>query len=127
MPTNEERRIIAKDIRDNYACDGLGVKIVTPHNIALAIGMCPGPLIRDVDFWYRLAALIEPDDVRGTRRACHVVPMDAAGNPPYRKGDLILNEMSDGCSECGYPFDTANRGVPNFCENCGAKVMSDAD
>lgn len=57
-------------------------------------------------------------------RTCHVVPMDAAGNPPYRKGNMILNEMSDGCSECGYPFDTANKGVPNFCENCGAKVVS---
>lgn len=56
-------------------------------------------------------------------RTCHVVPMDAAGSPPYRKGDLILNEMSDGCSVCGYPFDTANNGVPNFCENCGAKVV----
>lgn len=66
-------------------------------------------------------------EVNGRRyvpeQTCHVVPMDAAGSPPYRKGDLILNEMSDGCSACGYPFDTANNGVPNFCENCGAKVV----
>lgn len=56
-------------------------------------------------------------------RTCHIVPMDAAGNPPYRKGDLIMNSLSDGCSECGCPFDTLNYGVPNYCKNCGAKVV----
>lgn len=56
-------------------------------------------------------------------RTCHIVPMDAAGNPPYRTGNLMLNALSDGCSECGYPFDTLNHGVPNYCPNCGAKVV----
>lgn len=60
-------------------------------------------------------------------RTCRVVPMDAAGKPPYRKGDLILNELTDGCSKCGYPFDTLNHGVPNYCSNCGAKVIHDAN
>ena len=55
-------------------------------------------------------------------RTCHIVRMDLSGNPPYNKGDWIYNDVSDGCSECGYPFDTLNRGVPNFCQNCGAKV-----
>lgn len=55
-------------------------------------------------------------------RTCHIVPMDAAGNPPYRKGDLIMDSLSDGCSKCGCPFDTLNYGVPNYCKNCGAKV-----
>ena len=56
-------------------------------------------------------------------RMRHIVPMDAAGNPPYRKGDLIMNSLSDGCSKCGCPFDTLNYGVPNYCPNCGAKVV----
>ena len=56
-------------------------------------------------------------------RTCHIVPMDAAGNPPYRKGDLIMNSFSDGCSKCGCPFDTLNYGEPNYCPNCGAKVQ----
>lgn len=56
---------------------------------------------------------------------CRMVPMDAAGNPPYRKGHLILDEMSDGCSECGYPFDTVNKGVPDYCPHCGAKVVDE--
>lgn len=56
---------------------------------------------------------------------CHIVPMDMAGNPPYRKGNVIYNAMSDGCSECGYPFDTINNGVPARCPNCGRKVVAD--
>lgn len=55
-------------------------------------------------------------------RTCHITPMDAAGNPPYRKGDIIYNSLTDGCSKCGYPFDTLNHGEPNYCPNCGAKV-----
>lgn len=68
-------------------------------------------------------------EVNGKRyapeRTCQVVPMDAAGNPPYRKGNWMLNDLSDGCSECGYPFDTLNRGKPNYCPNCGAKVVDE--
>lgn len=60
---------------------------------------------------------------RRSERTCHIVPMDAAGNPPYRTGDWILNELSDGCSECGYPFDTPNRGIPHYCLRCGARVV----
>lgn len=56
------------------------------------------------------------------QHTCKIVPMDAYGKQPYFKNKWISNEMSDGCSECGYPFDTVNRGVPNYCANCGAKV-----
>ena len=59
---------------------------------------------------------------RRAERTCRIVPMDAAGDPPYRTGNWILNSLSDGCSECGYPFDTLNSGTPNFCPNCGARV-----
>ena len=62
---------------------------------------------------------------RRSERTCHIVPMDAAGNPPYRTGDWILNELSDGCSECGYPFDTPNRGIPHYCPRCGARVVDE--
>lgn len=62
---------------------------------------------------------------RRAERTCRVVAMDAAGSPPYRTGNWIYNELSDGCSECGYPFDTPNRGVPAYCPNCGAKVVRD--
>lgn len=74
---------------------------------------------------------VDHDDGRGGRpvryvseRTCRVVTMDMAGEPPYRDGDWILNELSDGCSECGYPFDTPNRGTPSYCPNCGARVVT---
>lgn len=60
---------------------------------------------------------------RRAERTCRVVPMDMAGNPPYRKGNWVFNALCDGCSECGFPFDTMNRGVPNYCPNCGARVV----
>lgn len=56
---------------------------------------------------------------------CHIVSMDMAGNPPYRKGNVIYDALSDGCSECGYPFDTMNNGVPAHCHNCGARVTDE--
>lgn len=58
-------------------------------------------------------------------RTCRVVPMDAAGNPPFREGDWLLNELSDGCGMCGYPFDSKNHGAPRYCPNCGAQVIDD--
>lgn len=61
---------------------------------------------------------------RREERTCRVVTMDMAGKPPYRDGDWILNELSDGCSECGCPFDTPNRGTPSYCPNCGARVVT---
>ena len=60
---------------------------------------------------------------RRAERTCHVVCMDMAGNPPYRKGNVVYNALSDGCSECGYPFDSMNKGVPAYCPNCGARVV----
>lgn len=62
---------------------------------------------------------------RRAERTCRIATMDMAGEPPYREGDRILNELSDGCSECGYPFDTPNRGTPNYCPNCGARVVDE--
>lgn len=79
------------------------------------------------------------DDVRAGRpidfgfvtyvpeRTCRVVPMDMAGNHPYRTGNIVFDSLSDGCSECGYPFDTMYRGTPNYRRNCGARVEEASD
>lgn len=68
----------------------------------------------------KLADLIDP--------TCKRVSMDAAGNPPFYTGGLALNDVTGGCSVCGYPFGNSCRrignplGVPNYCPNCGARV-----
>lgn len=62
---------------------------------------------------------------RRAERTCRIVLMDMAGNPPYRTGDWILDALSDGCSECGYPFGTLNKGKPNYCPHCGARVIEE--
>ena len=38
---------------------------------------------------------------RRAERTCRVVTMDMAGEPPYHKGSLVLDALSDGCSNCG--------------------------
>ena len=60
MATDDERREVAHNIRENYVCDGMGYKAATAYNIAMAIGMNPGVLVGDIELWNRLADLIEP-------------------------------------------------------------------
>lgn len=121
MPINDERREIAARLRHCDVCAS-GVSKRYTHAFSGSFKGCmliggSEQQVRESLEW--LADLIEPEP----ERTCRVVPMDAAGNPPYMKGDWILNAISDGCSECGYPFDSLNRGIPNYCSNCGAKVV----
>lgn len=60
MPTDDERREVARNIRENYVRSGLGYEVASAYNIAMAIGMNPGILVGDIDLWNRLADLIEP-------------------------------------------------------------------
>lgn len=62
MPTDEERREVARNIRENYVRGGLGYKVATAYNITMAIGMNPGVLVEDIELWNRLADLIEPGE-----------------------------------------------------------------
>lgn len=110
---HDEARVIVVDEVTDAGCE--------EATVPLYAASCPycgarGPMALSegeaVDAWNRRAG-----------RTCRVVAMDAAGSPPYRTGDWIYNELSDGCSECGYPFDTPNRGVPVYCAHCGAKVV----
>ncbi|WP_028264390.1 hypothetical protein [Atopobium fossor] len=72
-----------------------------------------------------LSELIDP--------TCKRVAMDAAGNPPYYTGGLALNDVMGGCSECGYPFGGSYHNLgnlfnaPNYCPNCGARVVNSDD
>lgn len=61
MVTDNERREVAHNIMENYVCGGLGYKVASAYNIAVAIGMNPGLLVGDIELWERLADLIDPD------------------------------------------------------------------
>lgn len=65
MPTDDERREVAHNIRENYICGGLGYRMASAYNIAMSIGMNPGFLVGDIDLWCRLADLIEPQPITG--------------------------------------------------------------
>ena len=60
MTTDSERREVASNIMENYVCGGLGYKVASAYNIAMAIGMTPGVLVGDIELWERLADLIKP-------------------------------------------------------------------
>lgn len=120
MPTNEERREVARKLRKqaeklgpnmdahefaNYTADVLDVDCrLTWHEMEL-----------------RLAYLIEPEP----ERTCHPVLMDWTGNPPYYTGGVSLDAMTMGCSECGCPWRSGVGNMPNYCPNCGAKVVDE--
>lgn len=66
MPTDDERRKVARNIRENYSRSGLGCKVASTYNIALAVGIVPEIIVGDVELWNRLADLIEPSCDRDT-------------------------------------------------------------
>ena len=63
MISDEERREVAHNIRENCIRGGLGYKVASAYNIAMAIGMNPGVLVGDIELWNRLADLIDPDNI----------------------------------------------------------------
>lgn len=121
MIDNDIKRKVAQDIRENYRRDGLGYTPVSAVNVAHAIGLHEGPLLDDLVFWARLADLIEPEP----ERTCHPVMMAWNGETPYRSSDVVLDAMTTGCSECGYPWKPSSTRLPNFCEHCGARVVDE--
>lgn len=107
MPTNEERREVAEEMRqrmyEGYSFTGL--------NIAYQIGICgddyDDPYLFNDDCWGRLAELIEPEP----ERTCE----NESSKP------AIFT-----CSYCGADFyDAEISGDWNYCPNCGAEVVEE--
>ena len=61
MATDEERRRVARNVRENYIRGGMGCRTASTYNIALAVGIVPEMLVEDIELWNRLADLIDPD------------------------------------------------------------------
>lgn len=110
MVSSEERREVAERLRDNIHEYG------TEYIFFLyALGMsrkyhgpCNWTKVHE-----RLADLVDPTC---TVKLKHVVVDD------YRRNTLVLPV----CSACGFTFDK-RMPKPNFCPECGARLVSDDD
>lgn len=119
--TDDERREVARRLR--YVGErGAPEWATTACCIAECIGEDDYPIWKSsAPLFGKLADLIEPEP----ERTCRPVLMDWTGNPPYYTGGMSLDAMTMGCSECGCPFRSGTGNPPNYCHNCGAKVMSE--
>lgn len=102
MPTNDERRKIAAELRENR--DSL-----TPYNLVDCIFDDPWNHDSGEEVAARLADLIEPEE-----RTCRVI----------MKWDG-LDGRDPVCSECGTYFDDKKWHEQKFCPNCGARVIKE--
>ena len=116
MPTNEERREIAEEMkermRERYGFTGI--------NIAEELGIhdddYDDPYLFDDDCWQRLADLIEPEPER-TCTITHAV---------FNEGDPTGEYEAWNCSHCGeLPYDDADSF--SYCPCCGTKVSYSAN
>lgn len=109
MPTNNERRQVARRLRDFEQLRGaFKESSVCAFSDVLGVGYMDWEHI-----CARLADLIEPEE-----RTCHMrVLENARGNPKY-----FLMYV---CSEChGAVVHTQNDPI-YYCPNCGAKVVEE--
>lgn len=96
MPTNEERREVARKLRE---CSKEKVVYYPISNLFAATGTADELILFD-----RLADLIEPEP----ERTCRKVP-----------GRMRYGERKPKCSECGYSL-----GDPRwfYCPKCGGRI-----
>lgn len=59
--TDDTKRRVARNIRDNYVNGGFGYEIASAANIARAVGLDAEMPLDDIELWWRLADLIEPN------------------------------------------------------------------
>ena len=124
MPTNDERREVAERLRklpidmyeveERWEAEGLGTDCHDQTDYSLIhnvlFGCIPAEHMHPYDYdelHCRLADLIEPEP----ERTCRSVGGADGTNGEYY--DFM-------CSECGYCCDLSD---PDYCPNCGAKVV----
>lgn len=107
MPTNEERREVAKRIRENAErCPGMSLILnVAFADDALKKDDLKEYTVTSYEAAIRLADLIEPEPESTCRR---VVVYSLHGSMSYK-----------GCSRCHNPLDALDL----YCSRCGAKVV----
>jgi hypothetical protein len=125
MPTNEECREVARNIRNadltkhaSYYEEVKGwdhvraTRFVLVSNLGSAIGIDKAIFSID-DLKIRLADLIEPEP----ERTCHIVHDDLLSEQYY--GPMAR------CSHCGAALPEEFIGPYYYCPRCGAKVIKE--
>ena len=95
--TDDERRRVARNIRKNYIRAGIGYRIASSYNIALAVGIVPEMLVEDIELWNRLADLIDPGDVMSVE-ICELVGdgmPEGEPLPPIVDREALLSMAGD--------------------------------
>lgn len=126
MPTNEERREVAENLRNMCIC-GCRYKEEF-YDLLVETVMRAWDFHEFSDVADRLAELIEPEE-----RTCRVVT-------EVRALSLTQDMHTKSCSACGYVFGSEVHTqllpglgervavdpvvIPNYCPNCGAKVVA---
>ena len=105
MPTNDERREVARRLRDNAGQKPGWVIPWAAFNDAYEH--------EGAELLNRLADLIEPEE-----RTCHAVRLEVPFDPRDFPDDLI-EVYQFRCSECSVLLEDDW----SFCPNCGAKVV----
>nr|DAU57898.1 MAG TPA: DNA-directed RNA polymerase II subunit [Caudoviricetes sp.] len=113
MPTNDERREVARRLRSVYPRTKLeGVELAAKWYEALcaAVGGKRDPWMGIIALCNRLADLIEPEP----ERTCHM------RDTHWDDGQCTWGCI---CSECGAKHEHKSGKWMNYCPNCGAKVV----
>ena len=127
MPTNDERRDVAENLRSMCAC-GCRYKEEF-YDLLVETVMRAWDFHEFSDVADRLADLIEPEE-----RTCRVVT-------EVRALSLTQDMHTKSCSACGYVFGSEVHTqllpglgervavdpvvIPNYCPNCGARVIQE--
>ena len=115
MPTNKERREVARKLREKYR-ERNRSDVFTPQDVGLQARIYLEDLVSCVpdgdSLFTVLADLIEPEP----ERTCAMEYCDEWS------GDELYPTEAYTCSICGYiELD----GKTNYCSNCGAKVIEE--
>lgn len=117
MISESERREVARKIREYV--DAYGDKIEDAEMVLLGTVWCRGEVgevVRPTSEAELLAMVADLIDPTCTVKLKHVVVDD------YCRNALVLPV----CSACGFTFDK-RMPKPNFCPECGARLVDDDD
>lgn len=114
MSTNEERRVIAHSLRKNANSHSDMPLILNVAFSAFGFNGCSDKTVTAREAAFLLADLIEPEEPE--ERTCY----DFGG-----KVNTFGEYHGFACSNCGFcnGMKNPNFTSPNYCPNCGAKVV----